>query len=155
MPSKNSPNKNIVDALIKAYFMEMETVFNYLACSIDLDGIRAEEIKKSLAADVQEEIMHATQLGKRIKELGGIVPGSFAFKPMQKTLQPPRKTTDVVSVIKGVIKAETEAIEHYNYVIRLAEGKDYVTQDLAVRILAEEESHRILFEGYLKEYLKK
>ena len=29
--------------------MELETVTNYLAISIDLDGVRAEEIKKALS----------------------------------------------------------------------------------------------------------
>ena len=43
--------------------MEIETVLNYLANSINLDGVRAEEIKKSLAADITEKIMHAQQLG--------------------------------------------------------------------------------------------
>jgi hypothetical protein len=31
--------------------MELETVQNYLANSIDLDGVRAEEIKKALFRD--------------------------------------------------------------------------------------------------------
>ncbi len=45
-------NKAIIDELIKSYFMELETVVNYLANSVNLDGVRAEEIKKSLDADV-------------------------------------------------------------------------------------------------------
>ena len=49
---------------------------NYMANSINLDGVRAEEIKKSLAADIQAEVVHAQQLGNRIKQLGGLVPGS-------------------------------------------------------------------------------
>ncbi len=40
--------------LTEAYWMELETVTNYLANSVDLDGVRAEEIKKSLAADITE-----------------------------------------------------------------------------------------------------
>ena len=31
--------------------------------------------------------------------------------------------------------------------IKLCEGADYVTQDLAVRLLADEEEHLCLFEG--------
>ncbi|MGH2576125.1 MAG: ferritin-like domain-containing protein, partial [Ignavibacteria bacterium] len=137
------------------YYMELETVMNYLACSIDLDGVRAEEIKKSLAMDIQEELTHATTLGRRIKELGGRIPGSSKFKYSQKYLQPPKDSTDVISVIKGVIEAEDSAIKHYNYLIKLVEGKDYVTQDLIIRTLASEERHKNEFEGFLKEYKKR
>ena len=39
----------IVAELTRAYWMELETVMNYIANSVHLDGVRAEEIKKSLA----------------------------------------------------------------------------------------------------------
>ncbi len=52
--------QSIVVELTRAYWMELETVINYLANSVNLDGVRAEEIKKSLAADVTEE-MNRTQ----------------------------------------------------------------------------------------------
>jgi len=147
--------KAIIDGLTKAYWMEVETVINYISNSIDLDGVRAEEIKKSLEVDIAQELVHAQSLARRIKELGGRVPGSLAFAPNQKTLQPPKSSTDVKSVIRGVIDAENGACEHYNVVIRLCEGKDYVTQDLCVRLLAEEEAHRREFRGFLKEYTSK
>ena len=40
--------KQIIDQLTIAYWMEMETIQNYVANSENLDGVRAEEIKKSL-----------------------------------------------------------------------------------------------------------
>lgn len=145
----------IISALIEAYWKELETVQNYIANSVNLDGVRAEEIKEALAADVAEELNHARQLAARIKVLGGQVPGSFGFKPQQKDLQPPADTTDVVSVIRGVIAAEEDAIAGYNKIISLCEGADYVTQDLAIDLLADEEGHREKFQSYLKEYEKK
>lgn len=144
--------KEIIDNLIKSYWMEIETVINYISNSINLDGVRAEEIKKSLALDVTEEIGHAQSLAKRIKELGGLVPGSADLKPVQSFLQTKEDTTDVVSVIEGVITAEDGAIEQYNKIIKLCDGVDYVTQDLCIRLLGMEESHRIEFVGFLKEY---
>ena len=135
--------------------MELETVINYLANSLHMDGVRADFVKQALAADIQGELTHAQQLGNRIKQLGGKVPGSLELKMTQKSLQPPEDTTDVVAVIRGVLDAEEEAINHYRALIRLTEGEDYVTQDLAITILAEEESHRQQFQGYLKEYMKK
>ena len=51
-------------------------------------------------------------------------------------------------VIKGVIEAETGAIEHYNRIIEVTDGVDWVTQDMVIAILHDEEGHRRLFEGY-------
>jgi len=154
MPVTGALRLKLVAELTTAYWMELETVINYIANSIHLDGVRAEEIKKSLTAEVQDELLHATTLGNRIKELGGSVPGSMALKADQKKLQPPKDQTNVVAVIEGVIAAEAGACEQYNKIIGLCEGKDYVTQDLCVRLLADEEHHLRIFKGYLKEYKK-
>lgn len=144
--------QEIIEQLTVAYWMEIETVMNYISSSVNLDGVRAEEIKKSLAADVTAEIGHAQQFARRIKNLSGITPGSFAFKPSQKSLQPPDATTDVAYVIKGVIDAERGAIDHYTKLIKTVEGIDYVTQDMVIKILADEQDHLREFEGFLKEY---
>src|SRR5215212_391422 len=144
--------KEIVELLTQAYWMEIETVMSYIANSVNLDGVRAEEIKKSLGEDITDEIGHAQQFAKRIKELYGLAPGSMQFKAVQKSLQPPKETTDVVSVIKGVIEAEQGAIDHYTKIIKACEGEDYVTQDMLTQILKDEEGHMREFEGFLKEY---
>lgn len=150
-----SATTEIISGLVKAYWMEIETVQNYLANSENLDGVRAQEVKSSLSADVTEEITHAQSFARRIKELGGSVPGSMQFKPAQKELQPPKDSTDVVSVIRGVIAAEEGAIAHYKKLIKKAEAADdYVTADLLTTILANEETHRRQFAGFLKEYEK-
>ncbi len=144
--------EEIIGLLTQAYWMEIETVMNYIAASMNLDGVRAEEIKKSLGADVTAEIGHAQQFARRIRTLSGIVPGSLAFKAGQKSLQPPAQSTDVVSIIKGVIEAELGAIRHYNGLVQACDGVDYVTQDLAITILTDEQEHLREFEGFLKEY---
>lgn len=144
--------EKILALLEQAYWMEMETVMNYIAASTNLDGVRAEEIKKSLAADVPAELGHAQLFARRIKTLSGIVPGSAGFTASQRFLQPPKQTTDVVSVIKGVIAAERAAMSHYNKLIKECDGVDYVTQDMAITILTDEQEHLREFEGFLKEY---
>ena len=146
--------QKIIEELTKSYWAEIETIMNYIANSVNLDGVRAEEIKKSLAAEVTDELNHAQSLAKRIKEIGGITPGSKKFKPEQPFLQPPQDTRNVISVIKGVIEAEKGAIAQYKKLIKLCDGEDYVTQDLCIQSLADEESHRSIFEGFLKEYQK-
>lgn len=144
----------ITEALKRAYAAELETVQNYLANSVDLDGVRAEEIKKALAADIQEELGHAQMLAKRIKVLGGRVPGSMELKREQKYLQPPKDSTDLITVIKGVIAAEDSAIEGYEEIIKMCDKDDPVTQDLAVTLLGDEQEHRRAFVGYLTEFEK-
>jgi bacterioferritin len=138
--------------LTKAYWMEIETVMSYIANSINPDGVRAQEIIESLAADVTEELGHAQQFATRIKELYGVVPGSMEFTPEQSYLQPPEEQTDIVHVIRGVIEAESGAIDFYNRIIDAADQVDPVTQDMVIAILRDEQGHRRLFEGFLREY---
>jgi|SRR5215204_1604448 len=144
--------EQIIALLTKAYWMEIETVMSYLANSVNPDGVRAQEIKESLAEDIQEELGHAQQFAERIKELYGVVPGSEGFSAEQSFLQPPEHQTDVVHVVRGVIEAETGAIEHYTRIIEDTDQIDPVTQDMVIDILRDEQGHRRLFEGFLREY---
>jgi bacterioferritin len=149
---RTAQREELIELLKKAYWMEIETVMSYIASSINPDGVRAQEIIESLQEDIQEELGHAQQFAVRIKELYGVVPGSLDFNAEQSYLQPPEHQTDIVHVIKGVIEAETGAIEHYNRIIEFTDNVDFVTQDMVISILRDEEGHRRLFEGYLREY---
>jgi len=142
----------IIELLRKAYFMELETVMSYISNSVNPEGVRAQEIKEALEEDIQEELGHAQQFAARIKELYGVVPGSLEFEAEQTYLQPPEEQTDVVHVIRGVIEAETGAIEHYTRIVEETDGVDHVTQDMVIDILRDEQGHRRLFEGFLREY---
>ncbi len=144
--------EQIIELLEKSYWMEIETVMSYIANSVNPDGVRAQEIRESLQKDIGEELGHAQQFADRIKELYGVVPGSSEFSAEQSFLQPPEHQTDIVHVIKGVIEAEKGAIQHYTRVIEETEGVDPVTNDMVVAILRDEQGHRRLFEGYLREY---
>jgi bacterioferritin len=142
----------IVELLKTAYFMELETVMNYVTSSINPDGVRAQEVKENIEEDIQEELAHAQQFAQRIKELYGTVPGSMDFRAVQEKLQPPEDQIDVVHVIKGVIDAEDGAIEHYTRIIQETEEVDPVTNDMVIAVLRDEQGHRRLFEGFLREY---
>jgi bacterioferritin len=151
-PDKNDQRERIIEMLKKAYWMEIETVMSYVANSTNPDGVRAQEIIESLEEDIQEELGHAQQFATRIKELYGVVPGSMEFSAEQTYLQPPSQQTDIVHVIKGVIEAEAGAIDFYNEIIEATESLDPVTNDMVINILRDEEGHRRLFEGFLREY---
>ena len=144
--------EQIIELLSKAYWMEIETVMSYLANSVNPDGVRAQEIVESLKKDIQEELGHAQQFAERIKELYGVVPGSMEFSAEQDFLQPPEHQTDIVHVIRGVIAAEQGAIEHYTRIVEETDQVDPVTQDMVIAILHDEQGHKRLFEGFLREY---
>ncbi len=142
----------VIELLTRAYWMEMETVMSYLANSEHLDGVRAAEIAEALAEDVSEELGHARAFAGRIKELYGTPPGSMDFTPEQTYLQPLDDSTDVATVIAGVIEAETGAIEHYLRIIEATDGVDWATQDMVIEILRDEEKHLRTFERFQREY---
>lgn len=144
--------EQLIEMLEKAYWMEMETVMSYTANSVNPDGVRAQEVIESLEEDIQEELGHAQEFAQRIRELWGTVPGSMEFEAEQTFLQPPEDSTDILSVIKGVIEAEKGAIEHYSKIIEFTDGFDYTTQDMVIAIMRDEEGHLRLFEGFLREF---
>src|SRR3954453_15689946 len=153
MAKENSDQRErVIELLTKAYWMEIETVMSYIANSVNPEGVRAQEIKESLQTDIQEELGHAQQFAERIKELYGVVPGSLEFSAEQSYLQPPDEQVDIVHVIKGVIEAETGAIEHYTKIVEVTDQVDPVTNDMVIDILHDEQGHRRLFEGFLREY---
>ena len=61
-----SDKKIIIDGLIKAYWAELETVMNYIAHATNLDGVRAEEIKKDekLMAKVEKVLKEKAKASK-------------------------------------------------------------------------------------------
>ena len=144
--------EEIIGLLTTAYWMEIETVMSYIAGSVNPDGVRAQDVAEALSRDIGEELGHATMFAERIHELEGIVPGSMEFHASQGFLQPPMRQTDVLHVIKGVIEAENGAIDFYNRIIEETNEIDWATQEMTIGILQDEESHRRLFEGFLREY---
>jgi bacterioferritin len=150
--SQTEQREHIVELLTKAYWMEIETVMNYVSSSINPDGVRAREIAQALEEDIEEELGHAKQFGQRIKELYGVVPSSIGFVPEQDFLRPPDHQTEMAGLVRGVIEAETGAIEHYGRIVAETDQIDPVTNDMVISILHDEQRHRRLFEGFLREY---
>jgi bacterioferritin len=141
--------REIIARLKKSYAMELESVQNFLANSVDLEGPAADEVKKVLETAVARELKYARRLAKRIKILGGRVPGSLELPRDQNFLQPPTDQRDFVTVLRGALAATDAAIAHYQATVQITEGLDYVTQDLLIDLLAEEQEQRRLFHQLL------
>ena len=130
--TESDSDDRLVELLQDARSDELETVINYQTNAIALSGVEAQEIADSLAQDVGEELGHAEEIGERISVLGGKPRGSYAIEMSQEALQPPEKATDQLSVVEGVIEAESDAVSTY--------------QDLVEA--ADEEAHLAEFEGF-------
>ena len=141
--------REIIAELKRSYAIELETIQNYLANSIDLQGPEADLVRKSLEDEITLKLKHARRLAKRINVLGGRLPGSLALPRNQYLLQPPSDNADVMAVIRGVLNANEVSISQYQKIIHLTEGLDYVTQDTVIDLLSDEREHRRLFLSFL------
>jgi bacterioferritin len=140
--AQSNTDDRVLELLEEAYFDELETIQNYIAHSENLQTVLGEELAEMFRQDVQEELGHAQELAARIHTLGGQVPGSAEFTPTQDSLQPPEDSTDVLSVIDGALDEETNAQEIYRELAEVAgDSGDFVTEDLAIRLLEDEENH--------------
>lgn len=143
--------KEIITELKRSYAIEFETIQNYLANAIDLEGADAEVIRKSLEKEMALKLKHARRLAKRIHVLGGRVPGSLELPRDQNLLQPPLDNGDVIAVIRAVISANEISINQYQKIIGLADGLDHVTQDMVIDLLSDERELRRHFLSFLDE----
>jgi bacterioferritin len=134
--------RDVVNGLKKSYAIALESVQNYLANSIHLEGPAADRVKKMLENAVASELQHARRLARRIKILGDRVPGSLELPRDQNYLQPPIDNRDSVTVIRGALTATDAAIAHHQAIIQITEDLDFVTQDLLIELLAEEQEQK-------------
>lgn len=61
----------------------------------NLEGIHGQEVARALAADTDEELVHARRIAERLNQLGAVVPGSRDLIAEQDSLQPTGDSTDV------------------------------------------------------------
>ena len=82
--------------------------------------------------------------GKPLADINHLVESSNAGYP-----EPPANEKDFEAIVKTVIQAEHDAIEVYNQLARKTHGKDLITYNLIIHILAEEVEHEDEFETLL------
>lgn len=136
----------IIEMLKTAYAAEVQTVEDYLATSVWLDGPCAGQVAESLDIYIPLKLVRAKKIAHRLKQLG--VKSPATFHSAQK-IAPPPDETDPLPVVEGVLEAQRQAIARYEKLIEACDSKDFTTHDLAIEILADEERQRALFEGFL------
>ncbi len=135
--------QEIVELLTRAYRMEMETVMSYLANATNSStwhprrrDRRGAPRRRAGGARPRAQIRRADQ--GAVRHDARLAASSPPSRPTSSRLE---DTTDVVTVIKGVIEAEAGAIEHYTRIIEVCDGVDWATQDMVIDVLRDEEGH--------------
>ncbi|MBI2884764.1 MAG: hypothetical protein HYY15_01155 [Candidatus Omnitrophica bacterium] len=137
----DTPVEPIIQALRAAYADEWLAHYYYLHAAQTASGINAPQVASMLTARAGDELTHATRLGERILELGGTLPADWLEIPRlsnSKRIEFPRKTSDVIGILKAVLKAERSAINTYQELSRMTRHKDTVTHELSEELLADE-----------------
>ncbi len=135
-----------LDALIKelnsAYCDEWLAYYQYWIGAKIVEGKMSHLLTAELAEHAGEELEHAEKLAKRIIELGGtpaIAPDVWLKKSTCGFLAP--KDPDGVTLLKQNIQGERCAIEVYQKLLEMVQGKDAITEHLVREILEDELEH--------------
>jgi bacterioferritin len=139
--------------LKRAYADEWMTFYAYTYLGQVLSGgPEANQLAQLFLDTAKVEMEHQQKLAERIVFLG--------WKPVEDIRRLiefsnkdypnlPLDENDLDAVLKTVIQAEQDAIHVYNHLARETQGKDYITHNLIVQILAEEVAHEDRFERFL------
>jgi bacterioferritin len=125
----------VLAALNQALKHELTAVHQYLEHAHLLEDWGFVKRGKAEHEEAQEEQGHADRLASRILLLGGM--------PDMRTIGETYIGGDLKEVIENDLRLELEAVDHYRQAIRIAEtAHDYVSRDLLITILADEEEHQ-------------
>ncbi|HCQ71293.1 MAG TPA: bacterioferritin [Rhodospirillaceae bacterium] len=136
-------DKQIIEHLNIALKKELTAINQYFLHSRILEDWGITKLAKHEYQESIEEMQHADLLIKRILFLGGL--------PNLQDLEKLLIGEDVKEILECDLKLEIGGVEHYREAIAYCEQvNDYVTRDLFIQILKEEEGH----EDYLETQLQ-
>jgi len=148
------PAEEVIRDLNAAYADEWLAFYAYTYMAQVVSGRpAARHVAEALREIAKEELEHQDELAERITQLGGVPerdPANLGGRSNAGYPMPPEDPTDLDAVIRTVIEAERGAIDVYNKLARKYQGKDPLTYELVVHILAEEVDHEDDFETIIK-----
>jgi bacterioferritin len=125
----------VIAALNKALKGELTAINQYFLHARILEDWGFKKRGKAEYDESIEEMQHADKLIQRVLLLGGL--------PNLQELGKLYIGEDLKNVIECDLRLELEGIEHYRAAIRIAEQhNDFVTRDLFIHILEDEEEHQ-------------
>jgi len=144
---------DLIADLNRAYADEWLAAYAYMHMGQVVSGRPAATfLAKVLKDTAKDELEHQDELAGRIAQLGGKPPADFSGLVETSNAgypTPPANEKDFEAIVKTVIAAERDAIEVYNKLAQKTHGKDPITYNLIVHILAEEVEHETEFEMLL------
>jgi bacterioferritin len=143
----------LLDALNRVYADEWLAAYAYNYMAQVVSGRPAAKQLSALLLDTsKDELEHQEELAERITSLGG-KPVADISKLIETSNDgyptPPENEKDFDAIVQTVIKAEHDAIEAYNKLVKMTHGKDPITYNLIIHILSEEIEHEDEFEDLL------
>ena len=142
----------LVEDLNKAFADEWLAFYQYWLSARLVAGPNAASIAAAFEKAAKDELEHASELAKRIGELGGtplLNPKGWFEKANGAYIEPPDEPSQWQETVKDAADAEVGAIEVYERLARKTQKGDVVTNQLLVHILAEEVGHEEMFENLL------
>lgn len=140
----------ILDELNAALSEEWLAYYQYWTAAKMVVGAQRVDLQKEFIKHAESELNHASMVCDRIIELEGVpvlAPQEW-FKHARCVYDTPT-AFDSEYFLKTILVAEECAMRRYQEIAELTEGKDYVTNDLAKKILAEEADHEQDMQDYL------
>ncbi len=135
MPAEVKGHPDVIAALNKALKGELTAINQYFLHARMLEDWGFRKRGKAEYDESIEEMRHADRLIQRVLLLGGL--------PNLQDLGKLHIGETLEEVIRGDLRLELEGIEHYRSAIQIAEQhKDFVSRDLFIEILADEEEHQ-------------
>ncbi len=132
----------LLETLNEAFADEWLAYYQYWVGAKIIKGPMADQVAAELEEHAAEELEHAGMLAERIIQLGG-TPLTHPKKWFEVTTcgyEEPSKEF-VKDLLAQNIKGEQCAIDVYHKLMKLTQGKDFVTFHLALEILEDEVEH--------------
>lgn len=132
----------LIKLLNKAYSDEWLAYYQYWVGAKVAEGVLAGPISAEMMEHAKEEFEHAEKLAERISELGGqpvLSPAEWYQESNCEYLVP--SDPEAVVLLRQNIASERCAIEVYENLLESIDGKDRITEDLILDILADEVEH--------------
>ena len=139
----------LLKVLNEAYAEEWLAYYQYWLGAKLAYGPERPSVVKEFEEHAGEELKHADCLANRILQLGGTPALSPEdWERLARCRYMPPKVTDVQTLVKENLASERCAVERYQRLCEMTEGKDYETFRISRKILKEELEHEQEMEDF-------
>lgn len=145
----------IIEELNRGIAAEVNDAYRYLLLANLASGLHAKEPAEFFERTAQDEWRHAGTLMRRVAELGGRPmnrPSDAADLSYAEYRDPPKRETDVRSMVEDSLAGERAAIRFYRDLEERTHHVDPVTAQIAREALADEVADEDELERLLEDW---